>query len=197
MRLIALLALLALAVPGCASHSASSPKDDRPVLTRTLYGPDGNPTSKVEVSIRGDIYGRGCQGLYISPDGKVVYGQQQDASTDYAAIRGSVAIVPESLGIVMGAATGGMTNLLDAVGDRIRGREGEARMAPPSAIHGCEGAAELLRAFGEAAAAVAGRPPNPGPSSGGPDPEPPAVEVVPAPSEPPADADVEPGPVPL
>ena len=136
------IALLAAAlVCGCASFGGQKPTDTMPVLTRTLLDDDGQEIGEVQVSFAGGLYGRGCQWLTISAEGDVDYLMQQDASSDYSVVRGLVAVVPETVAVVMNP----VTTLLSAV---IVSLGGALPMSPPSDIHGCDnlmaaGAAEL------------------------------------------------------
>jgi hypothetical protein len=125
-----LASVLLLALSGCASFGGGDAEGTQPVLSRTLFGPDGEVAGSVQVSFTGGLYGRGCQTLTISPEGEIDYLMQQDASSDYSTVRGLVSIIPETAAVVIHP----ITSMLDALILSLGGRQA---MAPPSEIHGC------------------------------------------------------------
>lgn len=84
--------------------------------------------------------GRGCLDLIIEPNGQTWITVQQDGSSDWGGFRALVAIVPETVQVVVVSVMAGVGAPFELIAQAFGGTLKAERpaMSPPSPIHGCE-----------------------------------------------------------
>lgn len=129
---------LVVVLVGCAGFEPGKrtklDEEGPPMIVREYFDEAGRMTHRDLVRFKASLLGRGCHAFDVNAGTESIvisYVGQQDGSSDWSSVRGLVAVLPETLAVIIGP----VTTLMEA----LTALAGRPPMTPPSEIHGCEG----------------------------------------------------------